>query len=324
MLNRRQFTLGSAATFTLIAAPAIAKTWPTKPIRFVVPLAAGGGVDMMARTLAQHLGTALGERVIVENQGGGGGTIASAAVARSDADGYTFIFQSVSSAVINAIVYKNLSYDPVNDFVPVTLFTRFPLVAATNSEIPAANLQEFIALLKSNPNHYSYGSSGVGTVTHIAGELLKSLAGVQMVHVPYRGNSAVLTDLLANRVALTFDGIAPLLPNIRSGRLRALGVTTAERSKVLTEVPAMKEIIPGYELPFWTGLYAPAKTPRDIVEQIAAETKKIVQIPEVVSRLGDLGVDAVGMPSGEFDMFWKQQLAYYGKIIKENGISISN
>lgn len=324
MLNRRQFTLGSAAAFAALSTPAIAKTWPTRPIRFVVPLAAGGGVDMMARTLAQHLGTALGERIIVENQGGGGGTIASAAVARSDADGYTFIFQSVSSAVINAIVYKNLSYDPVNDFVPVTLFTRFPLVAATNSEIPAANLQEFIALLKKNPNHYSYGSSGVGTVTHIAGELLKSLAGVEMVHVPYRGNSAVLTDLLASRVALTFDGIAPLLPNIRSGRLRALGVTTAERSKVLTGVPAMKEIIPGYELPFWTGLYAPAKTPRDIVEQIAAETRKIVQIPEVVNRLGDLGVEAVGMPSGEFDVFWKQQLAYYGKIIRENGISIGN
>jgi tripartite-type tricarboxylate transporter receptor subunit TctC len=278
---------------------------------------------MMARLLAEHLGQALNQRVVVENQGGAGGTIAAANVARSDSDGYTFIFQSVSSAVINALTYKNLSYDPVGDFTPVTLFSRFPLVAATHPDVPAKDLREFIALLKANPDKYSYGSSGVGTVTHVAGELLKTLAEVQIVHVPYRGNAGVLTDLLSGRVALTFDGIAPLLPHIREGKLRALGVTTAERSKALPDVPAMKEVIPGYELPFWTGLYAPAKTPEAIINRIASETAAIVRKPEIVQRLSDLGVEGVGMPPAEFDAFWRQQLAYYGKIVAASNISIS-
>lgn len=322
MLNRRQVTFAGLAALAAPANPAFSQSWPTKPIRFVVPLAAGGGVDMMARILAERLGEVLNQRIVVENQGGAGGTIAAAAVARSDPDGYTFIFQSVSSAVINALVYKNLSYDPVGGFVAVTLFSRFPLVAATSPQLPAQNLKEFIALLKANPGKYNYGSSGVGTVTHVAGELFKSLAGVDIVHVPYRGNSAVLTDLLAGQVSLTFDGIAPLLPHIRDGRLRAMGVTTAERNKVLPDLPAMKEVIPGYELPFWTGLYAPAKTPKAVIDRIAAETAKIVKMPEVVGRLEKLGVDAVGMPPAEFDAFWRQQLDYYGKIVKANNITI--
>lgn len=322
MLNRRQVTFTGLAALAASAGPAFSQSWPTKPIRFVVPLAAGGGVDMMARILAERLGQALNQRIVVENQGGAGGTIAAAAVARSDPDGYTFIFQSVSSAVINALVYKNLSYDPVGDFAAVSLFTQFPLVAAISPDLPAKNLKEFIALLKANPGKYNYGSSGVGTVTHVAGELFKSLAAVDIVHVPYRGNSAVLTDLFAGQVSLTFDGIAPLLPHIRDGKLRALGVTTAERSKALPDVPAMKEVIPGYELPFWTGLYAPAKTPKPIIERVAAETAKIVKIPEVVARFEKLGVNGVGMPAAEFDAFWRQQLDYYGKIVKANNITI--
>jgi tripartite-type tricarboxylate transporter receptor subunit TctC len=324
MLNRRDVALGGLATLVAAAGPAAAESWPTRSIRFIVPLAAGGGVDMMARVLADRLGEALNTQVIVENQGGAGGTIAAGIVARATPDGNMFIFQSVSSAVINALVYKQLPYDPVGSFVPVTLFSRFPLVAATNIETPAKSLSEFIALLKANPDKYSYGSSGVGTVTHVAGELFKSLAGVKMVHVPYRGNSAVLTDLLANRVVLTFDGVAPLLSYIRAGKLRALGVTTEERSKVLPDVPAMREVIPGYVLPFWTGLYAPAKTPKEIIDRMAAETTKIVKMPEVVKRLSDLGVDGVGMPADQFDVFWHQQLDYYGKIVRANNITVGN
>jgi tripartite-type tricarboxylate transporter receptor subunit TctC len=319
MMNRRQALLTG---LTLVSASSVqAQSWPARPIRFVVPLAAGGGVDMMARLMAEHLGQALNERVVVENQGGAGGTIAAAGVARSAPDGYTFIFQSVSSAVINALTYKNLSYDPVG-FEPVTLFSRFPLVAAIHPDIPAKDLAEFVALLKANPEKYNYGSSGVGTVTHVAGELLKTLAGVNIVHVPYRGNAGVLTDLLSARVALTFDGIAPLLPHIREGKLKALGVTTAERSPALPDVPAMSEVIAGYELPFWTGLYAPAGTPQPIIARIADETAKIVRKPEIIKRLGDLGVVGVGMPPAEFNEFWRQQLAYYGKIVSDSNISV--
>jgi tripartite-type tricarboxylate transporter receptor subunit TctC len=321
MLNRRHLVIGSLLT-AAAATSARSDTWPSHPIKFVVPLAAGGGVDMMARLLAEQLGQVLNQRIVVENQGGAGGTLAAAAVARAEPDGYTFIFQSVSSAVINALVYKNLNYHPIDDFAAVTLFSRFPLVAATYPNLPAKDLKELIALLKAESGKYNYGSSGVGTVTHVAGELLKTLAGVDIAHVPYRGNSAVLTDLLAGRVALTFDGIAPLLPLIQDGRLRALGVTTAERSKALPDTPAIKEVLPGYELPFWTGLYVPVKTPAEIIARVASATAEIVKRPDVIKRLSELGVDGVGMPAAEFDVFWRQQLAYYGKIVQASNISV--
>lgn len=182
------------------------EAWPSRPIKLVVPLTAGGGVDMMARLTAQHLSDQLGQQVVVENQGGAGGTIAANAVARARPDGYTLIFQSVSSAVVNALVYKNLPYDPIKDLIPVTLAGSFPLVLVTNPDLPAKDLGELIALLKANPGKYSYGSSGVGTMPHLAGELFKSMAGVDIVHVPYRGNSAIMADLLAGRVAIMFDG----------------------------------------------------------------------------------------------------------------------
>jgi tripartite-type tricarboxylate transporter receptor subunit TctC len=319
MLNRRLLIAGA------LAAPAVAaraNTWPQRPIRFVVPLAAGGGVDMMARILAEQLDKALGQPVVVENLVGAGGTIAAANVSRSDPDGYVFIFQSVSSAVINALTYKNLSYDPVGGFAAVSLFARFPLVMATYPDLPAADLKSLIETLKAEPTKYSYGSSGVGTVTHVAGELFNSLTGAKLVHVPYRGNSAVLNDLLTGRVAFTFDGIAPLLPHIQAGKLRALGVTTAERSPALKDVPAMKEIIPGYELPFWTGLYAPARTPSEIITRVSAEVAKIAANPAVSSRLASLGVEAVGMPAEAFDTYWRQQLEYYRAIVSKSNISL--
>jgi len=323
MLTRRDVALGGLALCTIPISPASAQQgWPNRPIKLVVPLAAGGGVDLMARILAERLSEALGERVIVENSGGAGGTIAAAAVARSDPDGYTFIFQSSSSAVINSLVYRNLQYDPIGDFAAVSLFSRFPLVAGLSPEVPAGDLREFIALCKANPGKYNYGSSGVGTVIHLAGELFKSLAGVDLLHIPYRGNSAVLTDLLGGRIALTFDGVAPLLPHIQQGRVRALGVTTAERSFILLDVPAMKEVIPGYELPFWTALFVPAKTPKEIIDRVAAETAKAVKHPDVERRLKELGVDGVGSTSAELDRFWKEQIEYYGRIVRANNITV--
>lgn len=325
MKTRREVMTGGITAVAAMACPAFGwgQSWPSRPIRMVVPLAAGGGVDLMARTLAEYLGQQIGARIVVENQGGGGGTIAAASVARSDPDGYTFIFQSVSSAVVNALVYKKLNYDPINDFMPVTLFGVFPLVAIINPQVPAKDLPEFIALLKANPGKYSYGSSGVGTSIHLAGELFKTLAGVDMVHVPYRGNSAATTDLLGGRIALMFDGVAPQLGNIETGAVRALGVTTTERSKVLPKVPAMREFVPGYEMPFWTALFAPAKTPKDIVDRVSAGAIKAAQNPDVVKRLGELGVDPTASTPDELDRFWHQQLDYYRKIVEATNISIA-
>jgi tripartite-type tricarboxylate transporter receptor subunit TctC len=301
-------------------APWAQEAWPSRPIKLMVPLTAGGGVDMMARLTAQHLSDQLGQQVVVENQGGAGGTIAANAVARARPDGYTLIFQSVSSAVVNALVYKNLPYDPVKDLIPVTLAGRFPLVLIANPEVPAKDLGELIALLKANPGKYSYGSSGVGTMPHLAGELFKSMAGVDIVHVPYRGNSAIMADLFAGRVAIMFDGPPTQLGNIQGGKVRAFAITTAERSPVLPTVPPVADTLPGYAIPFWTAIFAPAGTPKDVVERIAAETGKAMQHPDVLRRYGELGIVGVGSSPQELDRFWRAQLDYLGKIVKDANI----
>jgi tripartite-type tricarboxylate transporter receptor subunit TctC len=295
-------------------------SWPSRPIRLVVPLTAGGGVDMMARLTAQYLSAQLGQQVVVENQGGAGGTIAANMVARSRPDGYTLIFQSVSAAVVNALVYANLPYDPIKDLIPVTLAGTFPLVLVANPDVPAKNLGELIALLKANPGKYSYGSSGVGTMPHLAGELFKSMAGVDVVHVPYRGNSAIMTDLFAGRVAMMYDGPPTQLGNIQSGKVRAIAITTAERSPVLPDVAPMADTLPGYAIPFWTAIFAPAGTPKEIVERIAAETNKAMKHPEVLRRYGEIGVVGVGSSPQELARFWRQQLDDLGKIVKDANV----
>jgi tripartite-type tricarboxylate transporter receptor subunit TctC len=324
MLTRRNVTFGTAALLASLKCPASAQTpWPKRPVRLIVPLSAGGGVDMMARVLAEQLSIMFGEPVVVENRPGAGGTIAAFTVARSDPDGYTLLFQSVSSAVINGLVYKNLSYDPIGDFAPVSLWAQFPNIIIMSKTIPAKNLQEFIALLKQNPGKYSYGSSGVGTAMHIAGELFKKLAGVDLVHIPYKGNSAAMTDLLGGRLAIIFDGIAPQLPYIRDGRVIALGVTTSERSSMLPDVPAVNEIVPGYEIPYWTAVFAPAKTPKEIIDKIAQGCSKAAKDPEVIRRMQYLGVEVIGSSPEKLDTFWRKEINYYADIVKASNISIA-
>lgn len=321
----RHLFLALAAVASCVAAPlSVAQgDYPSKPIRMVVPLAAGGGVDLMARLTAQRLAEQLGQKVLVENQGGAGGTIAAAGVARSAPDGYTLLFQSISSAVVNAVVYTNLKYDPINDFAPVSLVARFPLVAIINPQIPAKDMKEFISLVRANPGKYSYGSSGVGTIVHLAGELFKTIARVDMVHVPYRGNSAVMADLFAGRVAMAIDGVPPQVSNIGSGKVRALAVTTTTRSPVLPNVPTMVESgLAGYDIPFWTAIFVPAKTPRAIVDRLAGETAKAMKNPESVKRLTELGAEGVGSTPQELDKFWRSQLALYGKIVKDSGVKL--
>jgi tripartite-type tricarboxylate transporter receptor subunit TctC len=314
------FALLAALCGSLCTLVSAQETWPNRPIKLIVPLTAGGGVDMMARVTAQHLGDQLGQRVVVENQGGAGGTIAANMVAHARPDGYTLIFQSVSSAVVNAYVYKNLQYDPIKDLIPVTLAGSFPLVLVANPDLPAKNLGELIRLLKANPGKYSYGSSGVGTMPHLAGELFKSMAGVDVVHVPYRGNSAIMADLFAGRVAMMYDGPPTQLGNIQSGKVRALAITTAERSPVLLDVPPMAETLPGYAIQYWTAIFAPAGTPKEIVERIAAETNKAMKDPDVARRFGEIGVVGIGSSPQELDRYWHQQFDYLGKIVKDANI----
>lgn len=325
-MTLRYLTRALALLLAAFAAPVLAQSdYPTKPIRLVVPFAVGGGIDLMARITAQRLSEQLGQQIVVENQGGGGGTIASAAVARAAPDGYTLVFHSVSSAVVNAVVLPNLQYDPVADFTPVTLAARFPLVMVINPDVPANDMKQFITLLKANPGKYSYGSSGVGTGIHLAAELFKSLAQVDIVHVPYKGTAAVMADLLAGRVAMLIDGVPPQVKNITSGKVRALAVTTTTRSAVLPQVPTMVESgLVGYDIPFWTAIFAPAKTPLAIVEKLAAETGKAMKHPDTVERLTQAGAEGVGSSPAELGRFWRQQLDLYSKIVKESGVKLEN
>ncbi|MBI2318176.1 MAG: tripartite tricarboxylate transporter substrate binding protein [Betaproteobacteria bacterium] len=324
MSIRHLLLITASVASCALALPSHAQSdYPSRPVRMVVPLAAGGGVDLMARLTAQRLTEQLGQKVLVENQGGGGGTIAGAAVARSAPDGYTLLFQSMSSAVVNAVVYTNLKYDPINDFAAVSLAVQFPMIFVINPQLPAANMKEFIALLKVNPGKYSYGSSGVGTMIHLASELFKTVAGVDMVHVPYRGNSAVMADLLAGRVAMLIDGVPPQVSNISSGKVRALAVSTTARSPVLPNVPTMIESgLAGYNIPFWTAIFAPAKTPKAIIDLLAGEVGKAMKNPESVKRLAELGAEGVGSTAEQLNQFWHDQLALYRQIVKDSGLKL--
>jgi len=288
-----------------------------------VPFSAGGGIDLIARITAQKMGENLGQQVVVDNQGGGGGVVASRNVAKAPADGYTLIFHSVSSAVVNAQVFNNLGYDPIGGFTPVSLVAQFPLVLIVNPNVPAKDMKEFIALLKANPGKYSYGSSGVGSGIHLAGELFKTLAGVDIQHIPYKGTAAALTDVLGGRVEMLIDGVPPQVGNIAQGRVRPLAVTTTTRSSVLPNVPTMVEAgLAAYDIPFWVAIYAPAGTPKPIVDKLSAAISKSMKDPATVAKLKEAGTDGVGSTPEQLDKFWKEQLAVYGRIVKQNNIKL--
>ena len=304
-----------------ISVAAAQEAYPAKPIKLIVPLAAGGGIDFTARATAQKLSDVLGQQVVVENQGGGGGTIGVNAVARAAPDGYTLLYHSVTG-VVSAAVGKDLPYDWLRDLAPVSLVTRFAPVLIINPTLPAGDLKEF-RLAKANPGKFSYGSSGPGTAIHLASELFKAAAGVDIVHVPYRGNAGVMPDLLAGRIAMLIDGVPAQAKNIESGTVRALAVTTRARTPVLPNVPTMMEQGLDYEVPYWTAIYAPAATPKAIVEKLAADIAKTMKDPEVTGRLRQAGTEAVGSTPQELDTFNRDQLALYRGIVADPRLKLN-
>jgi tripartite-type tricarboxylate transporter receptor subunit TctC len=315
----------ACATLTLCPWPSGASAqdgYPSKPIKLVVPLAAGGGIDFTARITAQKLSEVLGQQVVVENLGGAGGTIGVNAVVRAAPDGYTLLYHSVTG-VVSAAVGKDLPYDWLRDLVPVSLVTRFAPVLIINPSLPAKDLKEFIALAKANPGKFSYGSSGPGTAIHLASELFKAAAGVDIVHVPYRGNAGVMPDLLAGRIAMLIDGVPPQVKNIESGTVRALAVTTRTRAAALPNVPTMIEQGIDYEVPYWTAIYAPAATPKPIVDKLAADLARTMKDPGVVERLKNAGTEAVGSTAQELDGFNRAQLALYRGIMQDPRLKLN-
>jgi tripartite-type tricarboxylate transporter receptor subunit TctC len=294
---------------------ATAQGWPDRPIKFIVHVAAGGGVDLNARILVDRLNQQLPHPVLIENMGGAGGTIAARAVARAEPDGYTFLFAGPGHAAA-PFMYKQAPYDPVRDFIPVTQVTNFPLVVVVNPKLPAKTLPEFIAMAKAEPGKHTFGSGGVGGSSHIPVEMLMRQAGIQMTHVPFRGNGPSSAALLGGQIDMIIDGLAPQLGNIAAGTVRVLAVTTKTRTPFLPDAPAVSEVLPGYQFPMWVGLFAPAKMPKAIVDRLSAEVARAMQDPVTRKRYADVKVEPSGSKPEEFDAFFREQLKFNEDIIK--------
>lgn len=318
MINRRHFVAASAAS--LIAGPAFAQAWPSRPVVAIVPFPPSGNVDITARLVGPSFASALGQQLVVENRPGAGGNLGNEAVARAAPDGYTVLFTQGGIAV-NQFLYKNLKYDAARDFTPVSLLVVVPNVLVVPASSPAKTMAEFIASAKSKKLLYS--SAGNGTSSHLSGELLKRKLGVEMTHVPYRGTAPGVTDMIAGRVDVTCDNVSALLPHIKSGALRALAVTTSERLAVLPDVPTMEASgIKDFKSSGWTAVFAPVKTPADIVAKMNQALVNAVRQGNVRKTMEEVGNVVVGSSPAELAKFVKDESDEWGPIIKEANISI--
>jgi tripartite-type tricarboxylate transporter receptor subunit TctC len=278
------------------------QAFPSKPVRFIVPFPPGGATDIIARITAAKMGDAWGQPVIVENRAGAAGSIGSEAVARSAPDGHTILMGTTSTHAVGPAINPKLPYNTLTDFTPVTLVATFPNVLVAHPDT-AKTLPELIALLKANPGKYAFGSSGAGSSTHLTGELFKLMTQTDVNHIPYKGTGPLLNDLMGGQVAFAFDQITAVMSAVQAGRMRALGVASAERNPALPDVPAIREILPGFESTAWVGILAPAKTPAEIATKIQLEVKRILQLPDVAQRLKELGATAVASPPMDFAAF---------------------
>lgn len=295
--TRRSVLAGGAAALSLpFIGTARAQTqWPNKVVRVIVPFAAGGTTDILGRLMAQKLSEEHGQQFIVENKTGAGGNIGGDAVAKAEPDGYTFLIGTPGPHVINQYIYKNQPYDGVKDLAPVIVIARVPNLISINPEVKAKTLQEFIALAKSQPGKLTFATPGNGSTGHVSTELLKSMAGIDLVHVPYRGSAPALTDVMGGRVDMSLDNLPAVQPFVEGGKLRALAVTTAKRWPELPDVPTVAEAgVPGYEASSWFTIAAPAKTPADIIERVNKSVNKYMADPEMIARMRKLGADPVG------------------------------
>ena len=315
---------GYAALAALLAcagaASAQTAAYPAKAIRYVVPFPAGGPLDIVARAIGQELNKTWNQPVIVDNRPGAGGNIGADLVAKSPADGYTILMGAVSTHAINPTLYAKLPYDPVRDFAPVTLITSVPNVLVVHPSVPASNVKELIALARAKPGQLNFASGSTGSAGHLAGELFKTMAGVDMVHIPYKGAAPAVVDLLAGHVSLMFDNMSSALPNIKAARVRALAVTTLRRSPLLPQLPTISEAgLRGFDISTWFGIFAPAGTPPEIVGKLNAETVRILNSREMKERLLALGAEPVGNRPDEFAAFVKLEIQKYAKVIKASG-----
>ena len=318
-----QKRFGSAvmlAALVLAWTSALAQGYPSKPVRIVVPFPAGGSVDAVARWVAQPLAESLKQPVVVENRAGAGGNVGADAVAKAAPDGHTLLITTPGLAISRSI-YRKLPFDPQSDFAPVSQLTSTFLILVVNPSVPASSVKELIALAKAQPGKLNYGSSGSGATIHMATELFKIATGIDIVHVPYKGEAPAYTALLANEVQMTVGPVSGLLPHIKAGRIRALGVTSATRSAAMQDIPTIAEAgVPGYEFTSWFGMFAPAGTPRDVIQKINGEVVKIMAMPEIRDRLPAMGNEAVGSSPEAFTAKYLADIAQYASVVKQAGI----
>jgi tripartite-type tricarboxylate transporter receptor subunit TctC len=323
LLARFVCLLSSTAFLLVVVGSAFAQGYPTKPITLIVPFPAGGTTDVLARTIGQKLSQSVGQPVIVDNRGGAGATLGATLVAKATPDGHTLLMGSVHHTIASN-VYKKLSYDFQKDFAPVTIIAAVPNVLVVNPSVPANSVKELIAYAKANPGKLTYGSAGNGTAHQLIGEQFKLMAGVDILHVPYKGSAPAVTALLGGEISMMFDTVTSSLPHIKGGKLRPLGVTTAKRSSALPDVPTLAEAgpLPGFDIVSWFGVLAPAATPKEIVARLSTEVIKILSIPEVHKRLQDIGAEPVGNTPEQMASHIKKDTETFAKIIKEAKVTL--
>ena len=297
-------------------------SFPSRPIRFIVPNGAGGTTDLVARSVAPKLADMLGQQVVIDNRPGSGGIIGTEIVARAAPDGHTLLMGTIGNLAISPALYRKLGYDTLRDFAPVTQLASAAYMVLLHPSVAAKSLKELAALAKAKPGALNFASAGSGTGSHLAAELFKSVAGVEMVHVPYKGGSPAMTDVIAGQVQLMFNGIPSSMPHLRSGRVRALAVTTATRSAAAPELPTIAEAgFPGAESTSWTGILVPAGTPAPVIAKLQSAFAKALQFPDVVARLSADGAAPVGNSAAEFGAYIKSELTKWSKVVKASGAS---
>jgi tripartite-type tricarboxylate transporter receptor subunit TctC len=312
----------TALLFALTTTAALAQSYPSRPIRLVVPYPPGGGTDIIGRVVAQKIGDAMGQQVVVDNRGGAGGVIGTEIVAHALPDGYTLLM-APTSHVINPSIYRKLPYDTLKDFAPITLAASATILLATHPSVPAKTLKELIALAKAKPGELTFGSAGNGTVFHLAGELFKRQAGIQMTHVPFKGGGPTVAALAGGQISAAFETILTLSPHVKAGRVRGLAVTSTQRSSVMPDVPTTVELgFPGIVAENWYGFYAPAGTPKPIVTRVNAEIVKALKQPDVKERFQGLGTETMGGTPEQLGDFVRKELVKWSRTAKEAGAHV--
>ena len=321
MFTRRAFSMSAAAAVLTGGSARAQGTFATQNIRLVVGYPAGGGVDIVARLVAQRLSEKWGQQVVVDNRTGATGIIGTDLAAHATPDGYTLLMGNAATHAVNVSLFKKLPYDAIRDFVPITLVGRVPEMLVVHPALPASSVQELIALAKSKPGELTFGSAGSGSPPHLAGELFQSLAKIRLVHIPYKGSAPALTDLIAGQINMYFSNILSAVPYVKGGRLRGLGVTSAKRSVVAPDIPAIAEAgLPGYEDYNWYGVLAPKGTPKAIVDKLHTDIVHVVKSTDVEDRLTKDGAEVIANTPAEFAKFIREEIQKYAQIIKQSGL----